>query len=91
MMKQNLKTDGISMSQPTDRIEALKPMLSARQVAIRLSCSKDQVYNLARRGLIPATFIGDLVRFDPDLIEQWIKDGGAKYPDRDRIYTRERD
>lgn len=48
------------------------PLLKAEQVAERLSCSKPQVYQLIRRGILPAVRIETMVRVRNSDLESFI-------------------
>jgi excisionase family DNA binding protein len=48
----------------------------AGEVAERLNVTRDRVYELARRRLIPSVRLGRQLRFDGAAIEQWINSGG---------------
>ena len=53
-------------------------LLSAAQVAERLSLPKARVYALAREGQIGGVVkIGSQVRFEPQALDAWIRGGGA--------------
>ena len=54
----------------------------APEVAQRLGISKQRVYDLVRRGLLPVVRIGRHMRFDGAAIEAWIEAGGAALPER---------
>jgi excisionase family DNA binding protein len=49
-------------------------------VAIRLGFSPQTIVNWARRGLLPAVFVGKHVRFDPREIDEFIRSGGVQGP-----------
>jgi excisionase family DNA binding protein len=49
-------------------------------VAIRLGFSTQTIVNWAKRGLLPAVFVGKHVRFDPQEIDEFIKSGGVQGP-----------
>lgn len=49
-------------------------------VAIRLGFSPQTIVNWAKRGLLPAIFVGRHVRFDPQEIDEFIKSGGVQGP-----------
>lgn len=53
-------------------------LLTVDQLAERLNVSKQRVYNLSFRGLIPKKKIGQLVRFDSEEIDAWLAEGGTK-------------
>ena len=45
--------------------------MDAEEAAHHLSCSKSEVYKLAKRGLIPSRTIGGMVRIPRAEFEQW--------------------
>lgn len=47
-----------------------------------MGISKQRVYDLVRRGLLPVVRIGRHMRFDGAAIEAWIEAGGAALPER---------
>ena len=49
-------------------------------VALRLGFSTQTIINWARRGLLPAVFLGKHVKFDPEVIDEFIRAGGAIGP-----------
>jgi len=48
-----------------------KFFLTVKDVARILNCKPTTVYGWARSGVLPAYKIGGLVRFDPDVFEEW--------------------
>lgn len=58
----------------------MKRLLAAGEVKDFLNLSStDQVYRLVREGILPAVRIGRQIRFDPDVLQEWIKRGGKAY------------
>jgi putative molybdopterin biosynthesis protein len=55
-------------------------MLTASEVAARFKVTGQRVHELARLGLLPSVRLGRSVRFDPAVIEEWIRNGGRAYP-----------
>ncbi len=53
-----------------------KKLLRVSEVAEVLNVSEDRVYTLARENIIPSVRLGRLLRFDPEAIEEFIKNGG---------------
>ena len=51
-------------------------LLTAAHVAALLDVSLPRVYELARVGVIPSVRLGRQLRFDPRLLEEWVRDGG---------------
>ena len=54
--------------------------LEASEVAEMLSVSKPRVYDLVRRGLVPAVHLGRQLRFRLSDIEAWVQRGGSQLP-----------
>lgn len=50
------------------------PLLDAKDVAERLNCHYRTVHDLRRRGELPAIPVGGVWRFDPNDIDQYIKE-----------------
>ncbi len=58
-------------------VEAGPKLLTANEVAERLSLPKARVYALAREARIGgAVRIGRQIRFEPNALEEWIRQGG---------------
>ncbi|MBM3268100.1 MAG: helix-turn-helix domain-containing protein [Candidatus Sericytochromatia bacterium] len=55
-------------------------LLTVDEIADELSVSRNRVYDLAAAGLIPVVRLGRLLRFDPDQIAEWKRDGGSRWP-----------
>ncbi len=53
-------------------------MLRADAVATMLDLPKARVYEFARKGVLPCIRVGYSVRFDPDQLEEWIRQGGTR-------------
>jgi excisionase family DNA binding protein len=47
--------------------------------ARRLSLSRAQCYRLAAEGILPVVRLGRQLRVDENVIEEWIRSGGAGY------------
>ena len=52
-------------------------LLTAEEVAGVLRLSTWQIYELARRGVIPHVHVGRCVRFREDTIDEWTRAGGS--------------
>lgn len=59
------------MSETTTR-----PLLDVRQAAALLSVSTRTVYTLVAKGQLPYARVGGSLRFVPEVLEQWLRDGG---------------
>jgi excisionase family DNA binding protein len=58
----------------------LRPMLTADEASELLGIRKPQVYALARDGTLPSVRVGRLVRFNRDILLDWIANGGSRHP-----------
>lgn len=59
--------------------DELQTLINAAAVAERLGVSRFRVYELARGGDLPCVRLGRSMRFDPNAIESFIRDGGTGY------------
>lgn len=61
-----------------------KPLIGTAELATRLGVSRDHVYRLTDRGTLPRPVrLGHLLRWNPDVIEDWLRreaDGHAHTP-----------
>ncbi len=55
-------------------------LLTAEEVAARMSITKARAYELARLGIVPCVRLGRQVRFDPLKIQALIESGGQALP-----------
>ena len=55
----------------------LPPLIDAQDVAEQTRLSLPRVYELVRSGKMPAIKFGKSVRFDPEVLAQWLRDGGT--------------
>ena len=53
-------------------------LIKVSEAAKLLRMSSPCVYRLARLGIIPSVRIGKSIRFDINVLEDWIKKGGTK-------------
>ena len=68
----------VSVSRADDKPTQTPKLLNAQEVAERLSLPKARVYALAREGRIPGVLrLGSQIRFDPQALEAWIRNGGS--------------
>jgi len=56
-------------------------MLTADEASQVLRVRKPQLYALARDGIVPAVRVGRAVRFNRDILLNWIRTGGATRPE----------
>lgn len=57
-------------------------LITAKEAAPIVGLEKTtQVYDAARKKLIPAVWIGRRVRFDPEALREWAKKGGTPLND----------
>lgn len=54
-----------------------RKLLTVPEVAPILRVSEARAYELARDGLLPVVRLGRQVRVDPDVLAEWIRQGGA--------------
>lgn len=52
-------------------------LFKLREVAEYLKVHPGTVYRLVKSGQLPAARIGRDLRFDPQLVKQWVADGGT--------------
>lgn len=45
--------------------------------AERLGASRERIYEMCRKGLIPHVKLGRRYKFDPERLERWIAEGGT--------------
>jgi excisionase family DNA binding protein len=57
-----------------------KQLLRVEKVAEILDVKVWRVYDLVRMNLLPAVHMGKHIRIDPDVLEQWINNGGSRLP-----------
>lgn len=62
----------------------MNQLLKPKQVAALLNCSLSSVYDWAAQGTIPALKLNGCLRFDPDEVEEWVRQGRLKPEDIDR-------
>jgi excisionase family DNA binding protein len=60
------------------RIAAEPGAFSAPKLATYLGTSRSTIYERASAGLIPHFRIGSIIRFDPAVIAQWLRDKEVK-------------
>jgi excisionase family DNA binding protein len=57
----------------------MNKLLRAFEVGERLGMAEPQVFRLARENILPCVRVGRSVRFDSDVIEEWIRAGGKAW------------
>lgn len=60
-----------------DRTTGLPRLLTAHELASDLGLTLPRTYAMARKGLIPAVWLGRQLRFDPNAIREWLAKGGS--------------
>lgn len=67
----------------------LKKLLTVKEVMALLGVSRSWLYDAATRGALPCIRLGGMLRFDPDQLEQWLRQlrrpGGATYVHLDQV------
>jgi excisionase family DNA binding protein len=59
-----------------------KPLVNAERVGELLGCDSQSVYRLAKERAIPFVRLGTrTIKFDEDMIVEWIRSGGTKSND----------
>ncbi len=68
-----LRDDQAAATGGKRRDEMMERLFTARELAGRLQCSERTIWRMVRKGL-PAHRVSDrLVRFDPSVIDAWLK------------------
>lgn len=57
-------------------------LLTSKEVAKQIGCSKITIERLQKAGKIPFVRIGRLVRYSRDAIDRWIESGGTNQPEQ---------
>jgi len=61
----------------------LKKLLTVKEVMDLLGVSRSWLYDAAARGALPCIRLGGMLRFDPEQLEQWLRQfqrsGGAAH------------
>lgn len=55
-------------------------LICAEETATLLGLKKDQIYAMARCGILPHVRVGRKVMFSPKALEVWIDNGGTALP-----------
>lgn len=58
---------------------------TAQVISVRLGLSVARVYDLVRRGLLPAVRIGRQLRFDENQISSWVEGGGTALDETPKV------
>lgn len=56
-----------------------KTLITVQEAATRLNLDANSVYRLSREQILPCVRIGRTIRFDPDVLEEWIRSGGKSW------------
>lgn len=65
------------MTDPTPDLTPLRRLATAKEIAEALGLPLSRVYELARRGDLPAVRLGRAFRFDPLQVAEFIQAGGS--------------
>jgi excisionase family DNA binding protein len=65
----------------SQRLERTR-LLLAQEAATLLRVTPNRLYDLAKRGIVPCVHIGRQVRFDEELLLDWIALGGCPLLDQ---------
>ena len=55
-------------------------LVGVKEIARRLGLSEARCYQLVKDGAIPCIRLSRSIKFDPQVIEQWLSNGGARCP-----------
>lgn len=56
-----------------ERLREMRGAMTVEQLAVLLNISRQQVYKLVAHSKLPYIRIGASIRFDPGVIQQWIR------------------
>lgn len=70
------KAVGLSSSDDNEAFMDTPELVGVEDVGKRLGLSRQRVYSLAREGLLPCIRLGRSVRFDPMVVEAFLRNGG---------------
>lgn len=56
-------------------------LLRVKDLSRILNISEDRVYTLARENILPSVRLKRSLRFDPEAIQKFVKNGGRSLPD----------
>jgi len=73
-----------------DDVVVLPRLLTARELAAQLGLTLARTYAMARKGLVPAVWLGRQLRFEPNTIREWLATGGTPLPRAGSRKTKER-
>lgn len=62
-----------------EEVMSLRRLKTAKELAEELNVEPARVLHLAREGLLPCIRLGRQVRFDPAIVEAWLRKGGAAW------------
>lgn len=61
-------------------LAVLPRLLTAPELAAQLGLTLTRTYAMARKGLMPAVWLGRQLRFEPNAIREWLATGGTPLP-----------
>jgi len=64
---------------PTSKLKSNK-LYTASEMAGILNFKENRIYELVRENILPAVFVGRQIRFSGEAIEEFIGNGGKRYP-----------
>ena len=64
---------------PSSKLKSNK-LYSANELASILNLKEYRIYDLAREKILPSVFIGRQIRFSGAAIEEFIENGGKRFP-----------
>lgn len=67
----------------------MSQLLTVKQVVERINSTDSTIYSWASKGVIPSYKIGGLLRFDPEEIEEYIKNSKVRPDITEKIATRQ--
>ena len=59
----------------------VKPLKDVEYAMRRTGYPDHRIYYFCRQGILPHVKFGRRYKFDPDALEEWIRNGGSRKPD----------
>jgi excisionase family DNA binding protein len=57
---------------------ALDKLIDAKQAAEILGITSETIYKYAKAGIVPSLKFGDVLRFDNEVLREWIRGGSQE-------------